>query len=193
MNSKEYYFGELKKTVQKEDNAVFKIDSDYYDYLSNWYYVAIHEMVNLKDFQEDPEWIQGRLKNKVSKPQVKKALEQLLRMKLLKRDEMGRLQQIFPQLEYQKEVVSLAIQNFHQQMIDLAKASITEDERNEREPSGLTLCIRKSDYPMIKSKIEDLRKELNEKLSCQPKEGEEVLQINIQLFYLTKSIEGRKK
>ena len=46
---------------------------------------------------------------------------------------------------------------------------------------------------MIKSKIEDVRKELNEKLSCQPKEGEEVLQINIQLFYLTKSIEGRKK
>ena len=180
----DYFFGELKKNSQR-NNTAFQIDADYYEYLSHWYYVAIHEMVNLKDFKEDLGWICKRLKNKVTKLQIKRALNLLLKLGLLKRNSNGKFTQTHPQIKYLKEIKSLAIQKFHQQMIDLAKDSISHDSLSQREPSSLTVCVKNGDYEDIKKRIEEFRTELNSEYSCQPGMGEDVFQINFQLFSLT--------
>ncbi|HBQ20606.1 MAG: hypothetical protein A2Z91_07465 [Deltaproteobacteria bacterium GWA2_38_16] len=186
--SKDFYFGELKKISDKND-AAFKIDGAYYEYLSHWYYVAIHEMVNLKDFKEDPEWICQHLKNKITKSQAKHALSFLLSTGLLKREPLkgtkGKLTQVHPKLKYLKDVKNIAIQKFHEQMMDLAKESIDQEDITKREPSSLTLCVTENNYEEIKKFIQEFRAELNDKFSCQPGTGKEVIQINFQLFSLT--------
>ncbi|MBI3016656.1 MAG: TIGR02147 family protein [Deltaproteobacteria bacterium] len=182
---KAFYFGELSKVSKNKDDSAFKIDAQFYEYLSHWFYVAIHELVNLSDFKEDLDWICAALKNKITKPQAKKALELLITMGFLKRTAQGRLIQVYPKLEYLQEVKNLAIQKFHQQMLDLAKESIAQEEIYERDPSSLTVCVKEKDYESIKKRIEEFRDELNSKFSCQPGEGKEVLQLNFQLFSLT--------
>ena len=189
--AKEFYFGELSKLSNKNDHSAFKIDADYYEYLSNWFYVAIHEMVHLRDFEEDPKWITSHLKHKVTKPQVKRALELLQKMGLLKRDSIGKLKQTHPQLQYLKEVKNLAIQKFHKQMMELAKISIDKDNVSEREPSSVTLCVKEGEYVAIKKRIEEFCEEINTKFSCLPREGAAVLQINFQLFSLTRGTPRR--
>ena len=84
---KSFYFGELSKVSKNKEDSAFKIDAQFYEYLSHWFYVAIHELVNLSDFKEDLDWICAALKNKITKPQAKKALELLIKMGFLKRKE----------------------------------------------------------------------------------------------------------
>lgn len=188
-DAKDFYFQEIKKMASQDDSA-FKIDGDYYEYLSNWYYVAIHELVNVKGFKEAPAWIVEQLKNKVTQPQVKKALQLLLKIGFLKRGKEGKLCQVYPQINYQKDVRNLAIQKFHSQMIDLAKDSIAKEEYTKREPSSVTLCIDNKNFLELKKKIEDFREEINSKYSCPSGEGDSVVQVNFQLFSLTKERGG---
>lgn len=132
-----------------------------------------------------------KLKFKITKPQIKKAFELLLKLGLLKRAPDGKLEQAHRELQYLKEVRSLAIQKFHKQMMALAVTAIDKDGHSERDVSSLTVCVKSDDYDAIKKRIEEFREELNQKFSCIPKEGTHVLQINFQLFPLTMDIKRR--
>jgi len=185
-STKDYYFGELKKTSEKTESA-FQLDAAFYDYLSHWYFVAIREMVNLKDFEEDASWISKQLKGKVTKSQAKKALELLIKLGFLSRGENGKLIQTFPKIKYLNEVKNLAVQKFHKQMMALAKESIDQEQTQSRDITGVTLCVRENDFQEMKEEIQAFRDQLNSKFSVTQGEGEKVVQVNFQLFSLTKN------
>jgi len=181
------YFQELKKNSQNED-SVFQADAAYYDYLSKWYYVAIHEMVHLHDFSPDPQWMCKRLKNRITKTQAKKALELLEDLGFIIKAEDGRYKQAHPQLKFREEVKHIALQKFHCQVMKIAEEALVHEAFQERELSSLTLCIRKEKLSELKRKIHEFRAGLNAELSCIPHEGDEVVQINFQLISLTRDI-----
>lgn len=165
-----------------------RIDHDMFEYLSHWYYPAIRELSARPDFEEDPAWISARLHPKVPVAQVKRALELLFELELLKRDEEG-ISRGQPSLTTGHEVGSLAIGNFHRQMMKRAADSIESTPRTERDISGLTVCVSEALIPTIKQRIHQFRESLLE--LCDSDESPEVVyQINFQLFPLTHKESG---
>lgn len=163
--------------------AVRRLERDAFEYLSHWYYPAIRELVSCAGFREDYDWIGRRLKPRVPAAQVKRAIDVLLQLGVLERDGAGRLRQGEPLLSTGPEVRSLAVGNFHRQMMERAADSIDTVAREEREISGVTVPLSSRGFEMFKKKIQELRAELLE-LSAHESAPDRVVQFNFQAFPL---------
>jgi uncharacterized protein (TIGR02147 family) len=164
-------------------SAVRRLERDTFAYLSRWYYPAIRELVTCSDFREDPAWISAQLRPEVAPARVREAIDVLLDLGMLERDEAGRLRQGDPLLSTGPEVRSLAVGNFHRQMMERAADSIELIDREQREISGVTVALSRASFDMLKQKIQALRAELLE-YSAAETAPTRVVQFNFQAFPL---------
>jgi uncharacterized protein (TIGR02147 family) len=160
------------------------MEESQFRFLSEWHYVAIYVLVDLKDFDPNPEWIASKLRKKVSFKQIETALLGLLALGLIKEDKDKGYVQTGGALSSPDEVRHTAVHQYHKTMLNLASQSLSEDELSSREFNGVTLPIPRDKLPALKEKIRKFRKEINE-LASNLENPDEVYQLNIQLFPLT--------
>ncbi len=163
-----------------------RLDVEMFEYLSRWYYPAIREMTARHDFREDAEWIARELYPPVKAAEVSRALEVLLGLGLVAHDEGGRLQRSQTSVTTGHEVGSLAVGNFHRQMMTRAAASIEAFPSKDRDISALTVCIKREALPELKARIHAFREVLLHLCDAQ-QSPELVYQINLQMFPLNRT------
>jgi uncharacterized protein (TIGR02147 family) len=66
-----------------------KLARGQYEYYSHWYLPVIREMASLPGFRPDPAWIQQRLREKVSLPDLRKAVGLLRELKMIEETPEG--------------------------------------------------------------------------------------------------------
>jgi uncharacterized protein (TIGR02147 family) len=167
----------------RRHRAVRALERQAFEYLSRWYYPAVRELVSCQGFRDDPEWIAAQLIPPITPAEARRALDLLLELGLLERGDDGTLQQGAPLLSTGPEVRSLAVGNFHRQMMERASSAIDEVPRERRDISGVTVSLSARAFRMFKEKIIALRAELLE-LSAEEKEATRVVQFNFQVFPL---------
>ena len=156
-------------------------------YHASWYAPAIRELVGSPGFREDPQWIGQRLLPPVSSRQVARALESLLTLGLIERNDAGELAQRAAVVSTGAQTASMHIGNYHRAMLKRAANAIEEVPAARRDISSLTLRVRESSIPQLKSRLARFRRELLELEECES-EGDQVLQLNLQLFPLTSTV-----
>lgn len=161
-----------------------RIDEGMFDYLSRWYYPAIREMVARPDFREDPAWIGQQLLPSVQPAQAQEALTVLLELGLIRREEDGSLVRGESSVTTEHEVRSLAIANYHRQMLTRAAESIETVPREYRDLAAMTVCISPATIIELKRRVHEFRELLFE-LCERDKDHQVVYQINSQLFPLS--------
>lgn len=171
----------------KRYREVKEIEKDYFVYFSRWYYAAIRELVLLPSFKEDPDWIARQLSPPITTKEAETALELLQKLGFLKRSKAGCLQQADRNITTSREVQSLAISNFHRQMIQCAAQSIERTPPTQRDISSLTIALSRKKFREAKRRIQEFRRELNVLLSSDSDDGilDSVYQINFQIFNLS--------
>lgn len=182
---KKYYLERMMSANHGKKSEQLELMRSQQAYLSNWYCVAIRELVPHKDFREDPQWIGKQLRGKVKKDQILKAIEDLLNLGLLKRNAEGKLEQSETQVKISGGVFSAYIQNYHLQMLELAKDSIQNDAYETRQASGVTLSCSVQRLPELKSEIAKFRDYISEKFGTETLPIDTVFQMSIQLFQLS--------
>lgn len=163
-----------------------RIDVAYFDYLSHWYNPAIREMVLRPDFDEDPSWIADHLLPQITREEAERSVALLLDLGLLVRDEEGGLAQGEPAITTGHEVRSLAIGNYHRQMLSRAGESIELVDREARDISALTVVVSQDTVAEFKARIHAFRERLLE-LSLRDENPQNVYQLCVQLFPLTQT------
>ena len=118
--------------------------------------------------------------------QAERALETLIELGLLVKDAGGRLVQADALLSTGAETRGLHIAAFHRAMTQRAIESIDLVTAQDRDISSLTLCLSRGGLRAFKERIQRVRRELLE-LSALETEPEQVVQINFQLFPLSRS------
>ncbi|MCB1214516.1 MAG: DUF4423 domain-containing protein, partial [Deltaproteobacteria bacterium] len=131
-----------------------------------------------------PTWINQTLKTKLSEEAIKKAVCRLIDLGLLSRDQERRLYQSQPKVSTDSNVFSLAVLNFHYQMLRRAGEALEKSPRKVREISTLTLALTFKEFESIKAKLEKTRREIHALVKeKEPKEA--VYQLNLQFFNLS--------
>lgn len=171
-------------STSRRYREIREIEKDYFVYFSHWYYAAIRELTLLPDFREDPGWVAHRLAPPITPREAKTGLELLLKMGFLKRDKSGRLVQAEKTISTAREVQSLAVANFHRQMIQKASESIDRTAPEKRDISSLTIALSREKFKEAKRRIQEFRRELNVLLS-EEKGPDAVYQLNFQIFNLS--------
>lgn len=162
---------------------VHGLERHQFEYLSKWWHPAIREMVAIPGFREDAEWIAKQLRPSITAAQARAALELLVALGFVARDEDGSLRQVDQLISTGPEVRSLAAGNFHRQMLTRAAESIELVERTERDISSITVAVSRKSFALIKERIHQLRSELME-LAAREGNPDRVVQVNFQAFPL---------
>lgn len=162
-----------------------------FKYFSQWYYAAIRELVDLPDFQEDPDWIVTKLIGTITPNEAKAALKELQSLGVLVRGKNGRLVIADQHVTSGDEVSFSGAANCHRQFLTLASESIDRIPREQRDLSAMTLGISAEMASKVKSMVQDFRKELVEAVSSDTS-SEIVYQLNMQFFPLTQELKGSK-
>ena len=165
--------------------AARHLDQSMFEYLSRWYHPVVREMVSRPDFQEDPAWISQQLFPSISKEEATASLELLLELGLLEHAD-GKLRRAENTWSTGHEVRSLAISNYHRQMMTRAMESIESVDREWRHLSAITGCISSAKVPELKQRIQSFREMIIHLLEETDDFPEHVYQLNIQLFPLTR-------
>jgi len=163
--------------------AARRIDGALFEYLSHWWTPAIREMAGRADFRDDPTWIARELRPRIRPAEAKRALATLETLGLLVRDARGRLVRGEPTLTTGHEVHSVAVVNYHRQMLERAAEAIETQPSARREFAAVTVCIRADTVTDLKARVQRFCEEILER-SDRDEEPEVVYQVNVQLFAL---------
>lgn len=185
-DEKNFYIDALKSFRPGNIAPSQSLNLEAFRVISDWYHLAILELVEIKDFANDVEWIRSRLGFDVSAQNIKDAIQRLLKLELLeltRADELRRVKD--SPILLHSLVPNEAIRHFHRQMIEKAKAAIDDQPVSARDIRGSMISLRAKDYLKAQEIIEAAHAQIV-KLSCRGN-GEELYQFNTQFFKITKA------
>ncbi len=177
-----YIMERLKRLHPNNNFRLLKQEE--FNAISQWYYVAIREMVQWKGFQESSEWIQKQLLFKVTKSQIKEALCALEKIGLIKRGKNGRLELGTKQFTTTQDISDEAIKKFHEKSLECAKTSVRDVEVQKRHISSTIISVKAANIKKAKEVIDRFQDELSGLI--EDGEGDAIYQLNIQYYPLTK-------
>ena len=181
---KQVYYAQLLKASPR--SKLHKMDKAQFRIFREWHHSAILEMVALKDFRPIPDWISKRLGGLVTPAQVTESLKLLVEVGLLVKTANG-FRQRDPLITTDDEVQDLMVKMYHLQMLKLSATMLSALPGAQRDISALTFSIKREDFPNLKKHLQLMRKELLD-FSAKAGEAEEVVQVNIQLYPLTRGV-----
>ncbi|MDA8141568.1 MAG: TIGR02147 family protein [Desulfobacteraceae bacterium] len=156
-----------------------------YDYFSKWYYPAIREIVTFGNRKYTPEKIAGLLKPSISEKQAQEALDHLLMLGLIQKDQDGYWEQCDQHISTGKEVQSFIVAQYHREMLQLASDSIERFSSQERDITALTFSMDAKRMDELKQLIASFRDKIRSSF-LENGYVNQVLQLNIQLYPLSK-------
>ena len=188
---KTYHFEKL--LTFKDYTAAQKISVDQYEYFSQWYHVAIRELVALAAFRNDPKWIAKKLQPNISPAKAEEAMRLLKHLQLIQQDDEGKWNTAHQHITTGPEAFAIGVKKFHQQMIKCGFEALNQAPAL-RDISSLTMSLTAEEYREVKNRIARFREEIQNYLSennCG--RGDRVCQLNYQFFHLTHSEEKKSK
>ena len=158
--------------------------------ISDWVYMAIMAMTDLKDFKGTEEEILERLGNRATPHEVRSAMIRLMDLKLVTWSDDGKLTPTFRRISTRDDISNEGAKKYHEQVIDLAKKAVREQDLDQREFQSFTMAVAKEKIPLAKEMIRNFRAKLSKAVSG---DGDNVYQTNIQFFQLTDDQDVKSK
>ena len=169
--------------------ALTEIEKSQLKYLTNHHYGCIREMTLLEDFSENSKWIASRCLPRISPNDARDAIEDLINLGFLKRDEKGNLIQANEVVGTQAQTEYAEAYNFHDAALKKARECLSQSKREERYFEALTIPttknIRENIIPKITALIEEALEEVNQEGTNTSISYDEVYQLNVQFFPVT--------
>lgn len=187
---RDHYFERL--SALRPTTRLTGLQKDQLGYFTQKHYVVIREMIALPDFEEDPAWIAKRMNPPIKPKEAEEALQALERLGLIKRDPTGKLVQVDTSLRTDPEVNSIHVFHFHRGMLNDAKEAMLTVPAAGRDITALTIPIPKASLPTIKKRIQEFRESIVHYVNEGDQNFDEVYQLNIQLFPVTRIVGGKR-
>lgn len=188
LETKNHYYQRL---LQSQKFSQLKpIEKYQYDYCSEWYHAVVRELVMAQGFDGTALWLSKRISPEITAAQAQKSLELLVKLGFLTRDDLsGKYHQTSALVTTGAELASMALYNYHLSLIDLTKTALEITPATERDVSAMVLGVSKDKIPLLKKKIQEFRQDVLKLVSTETSSNE-VLQISVQMFPLTKTDKG---
>ncbi len=177
------------KMVAMRKTSIYELTAEQNEYFSNWYNVAIRELINFYPFNGDYEVLAKMLAPSITATQAQSAIELLLKLNLIRKD--GDMYVVTDKTVRTSNQTSLsAIHHYQRAAMTLAQTAIERFDRADRNISTLTLNISTAQFKAISEKLTEFQLAALEMAKGDPEPSERVYQFNFQIFPLTKCYKG---
>ncbi len=183
---------DLKKTflnraqLLNPKKSIGDLAVDQFALIADWYHIAIEYLTELKDFPFTSEEIAKRLG--ISKVEAEAAMERLLRLKLIEKDEKSKYRKATGYVVTESPIPNEALRRFHRQMLEKTIDSIETQSPQEKFIGTETFAISKDLLPKLFNEADQFLQKLAQ-LSEESKNKTDVYHVGLQIFNL---IKGKK-
>ena len=177
----EDFFKTFTPSPESKNNEVLLSD-DILKLVPKWYFFAILDLFNLKNFRSDPKWMAKRLNLSVSK--IQSALSILENAELIEKNNGGWKLKLHSS-NWASPSTSTTKKNLHKQLLDQAKLALDDIDFSKRDASSLSLPCNQELIPEIKKLIQKFKNDTREFIENHG-EYNEVYQLIINFFPLTR-------
>lgn len=179
----------LQKQSKPGDEATVELSGiqlalDRFAVISDWYHFAILELMQVRNFRPDADWIARALD--LNTIEVEAAMDRLVRVRLLKIHKSGKWEDLSggSSTSIGPDMMSTAHRRLQEQFLDKAGQALTQVPLEHRDYSTMTMAADRSRLPAAREKIRNFRRNLAKFLS-QGEKLDEVFNLNIALFPIT--------
>lgn len=160
------------------------LDPMQYTFYSRWHFTAIRALLGIKDWGNQLEEMGKTLDPEITISQVQTALDTLLRLGLIKNQNLG-YAPTDQHITTGSQVTSVAIRDFQKEMISLAIRSIDKHDKELRDISTITLAMNRNALEDIRNLVAECRQSICRRVA-EDQDADCIYQFNVQLFPLTK-------
>ena len=154
--------------------------------ISEWHHLVIKELIAIPGFMKNLDWIERRLRGKITPGQIMKSIAILKRLGLIKEDKKGKLKKEVEAVTSSIDIPSEALRRHHRGMIAKAIETIDEVPPPLREISSVTIAMKSSRMKEAKEEVASFRELFRKKYTSQTGDG--VFQLNVQFFEHTDTL-----
>jgi uncharacterized protein (TIGR02147 family) len=183
--------GYFEKLITFPKSNLKQVDSTQYSFYEKWYYSVIREVLAFHPFTDDYRELARLLEPPISTAEAQKAIKLLDGLGLIRKNEQGVYEKSDPVITSGYDTRSLAVNQFIVETLDLAKVALDKLPREERSLSALTLSLSEDGYAKVEERVRNFRRELLE-LARNCADPKCVIQVNFQIFPVTRKPEGEK-
>lgn len=154
----------LEKALALRDVQRKILEVEELSFLRDWWVVATRCLIEVLDGRANPEAMGNRFRPKVPAAEIRKALDQLHQLGLVKKVSSGRLTLTDAHLTAGGEAHAAAVKAYQKQVLDLAKDSLDRFDREERDVSTLALAVDEEAFKDIRVMLRECRRQIQKRV-----------------------------
>ncbi len=189
LEEKNYYLSKLMKYRKKIEP--YKIEESHYRYYSDWFNPVIRELAVSMDFKDNYSELAKAVVPSITETEAEKSVNLLLKMGFIEKRDEGGYVKTQKTITTGPQVKSVAVANYHKEMMNLASESIGRFSSEERDVTSLTVNVSDETSEIIKKRISELRREILSLADSDDNAGR-VMQVNFQVFPLSERYNNRE-
>jgi uncharacterized protein (TIGR02147 family) len=175
-------------SASRRFRAARRIEGDSFRYLSHWYIPAVRELATCPGYRHDPAWIATALRPPITVEQAADALDTLEALGMVRVGGDGTVQVADATLATPREVVGLAVHNFHNAMLTRAHAAIPAFSPRERYLGAVTVAVPSARIADLKAVVAEFQERFLDLCDSMDGDADRVLQLNLQLFPMSAAL-----
>lgn len=188
LEEKNAYLSNLMKFRGRVDPR--RVEQSEYAYFSRWYHPVVRELVSAVDFGDNFKELARAVVPSITAAEARRSVELLLDLGFVERLSDGGYRKTAASLTTGRQVRSVAVANYHKEMMRLASESIERFGAGQRDVESVTVSVSEDSYKAMMEKANAFLMEML-KIAEADKNNERVVQVNMQVFPLTDRFEGK--
>jgi uncharacterized protein (TIGR02147 family) len=174
----------LERIFRLRGIKIKSLEERQYEFLKEWYYTAIRELLRFQPFFGDWKKLARRLRPAIRPIDAKRAVDLLEETGMIAKDVEGAYRPTEEVMTSGEGIQAQFVNNLHAAMGDLAVRTLRDAKPAERDFSGLTLSLSPGGFERLRIRLKQFRREILE--MARQDVGENcVYQVNLQAFPLT--------
>ena len=184
IEDKNDYYKKMHNVIRPAQR--YSMQRSQWKYFKDWYLPVIRELITMDSFDGDIESLSQNLQGNITKDMVRDAVDILLELKLIQKDERGRFTQTNTSLTVDEEIRSRALRHYYLQHFNLMKNVLFEKSPdNKSRITSMTFGCNDDQLIQVKQKVTEFHQMMIDMIS--KFEGiDKVYQMNLQIYPTSK-------
>lgn len=132
---------------------IHDLSLEHFKQMSDWYHLAILELVMLKGFDFNAENVADAIG--ISKPLAEVAIERLFKLELIVKKEDGKVQRAQTEVKIRSDIKHRAMRMYYRQMLEKISTALDEQSPQQRLSGYLNMPLDERALPEIDEAIDD--------------------------------------
>jgi uncharacterized protein (TIGR02147 family) len=177
---------QIRLSKPKDRDPIFEnMANDTFQFIAEWYHLALLQLMRLQSFRLDHPWIAKTLN--IREIEAAEGLERIQRLGMIS-IKKGKVKVLIDVPVFGKSTPSASIRKFHQQILEKAIQALHLQSMEKREFNTVLVCTSPKSIQVVKGMMADFARQVVAKVNQVEEQNDTVHCLSLQFFQLSDDV-----